>query len=90
VAKQLVNKAIAGDAKAIPLLLNEMRLRETSLEVGDTLPELAHAEDDIVMAGILRRIRAADTETVVPEQKPEPSAEAQSEGSATAAIDSLP
>jgi hypothetical protein len=89
-AKQLVNKAIAGDAKAIPLLLNEMRLRETSLEVGDTLPELAHAEDDIVMAGILRRIRAADTETVVPEQKPEPSAEAQSEGSATAAIDSLP
>src|ERR1043166_6776783 len=34
VAKQLVNKAAAGDPKAIPILLNETRPYETDLDDG--------------------------------------------------------
>jgi hypothetical protein len=56
VAKQLVNKAASGDAKAIPILLNEARAREKAgIGLGpDTSPRV---EDQQVMSGILERIR---------------------------------
>jgi len=90
VAKQLVNKAVAGDTKAIPLLLNETRLHENSPGVDDTQPVLGRAEDDTVMASILRRIRAADAELAELRLTPRPSTEPQSEGSAAPATDPDP
>jgi hypothetical protein len=56
VAKQLVNKAASGDAKAIPILLNEARARE---KAGNGLGPDANqrVEDQQVMSGILERIR---------------------------------
>ena len=56
VAKQLVNKAASGDAKAIPILLNEARVREKAgIGLG---PDPSHrVEDQQVMSGILDRIR---------------------------------
>jgi hypothetical protein len=85
VAKQLVNKAVAGDTRAIPLLLNETRLQETA--AGDTQPVLGGAADDLVMASILRRIRAADAEATGGRPTTDRSADPQSEGSAAPAQD---
>ena len=56
VAKQLVNKAASGDAKAIPILLNEARAREKS-GIGLETDPIQRAEDRQVMSGILERIR---------------------------------
>ena len=69
VAKQLVNKAAAGDPKILPVLLNEARPYEAaaaSSMQSDTMSE----DDRMVMDGILRRLRESDAaanSTVVPE-----------------------
>jgi Family of unknown function (DUF5681) len=56
VAKQLVNKAASGDAKAIPILLNEARAREKAgISLGPDANQ--RVEDQQVMSGILERIR---------------------------------
>jgi hypothetical protein len=60
VAKQLVNKAVAGDARAIPILLNETRVYEADARTTDAVQVFATTEDQLVMAGMLRRIREAD------------------------------
>jgi uncharacterized protein DUF5681 len=59
VAKQVVNKAAAGDPKAIPILLNH---EQQSGATGGAAaqPELLGAEDQFVMANIIARIRQAD------------------------------
>ena len=59
VAKQLVNKAAAGDPRALPILLNEARLSEerSSREV---LGELG-SEDEAVLARLAQRMREAQT-----------------------------
>jgi hypothetical protein len=59
VVKQLVNKAVAGDARAIPILLNETRVYEADARTTDAVV-FATTEDQLVMAGMLRRIREAD------------------------------
>jgi hypothetical protein len=56
VAKQLVNKAASGDAKAIPILLNEARAREKA-GIGLETDPSQRGEDQQVMSGILERIR---------------------------------
>ncbi len=57
IAKQLVNKAAAGDPKAIPILLNEARLRENLPDAGAAQPQLTSEDDQVVMDSIVRRIR---------------------------------
>jgi hypothetical protein len=60
-AKQLVNRAAAGDLKALPLLLNETRRHESETPtLGGGNFALA-AEDDLVIANIIKRIREAQT-----------------------------
>lgn len=56
VAKQIVNKAASGDAKAIPILLNEARAREKA-GIGLETDPSHRSEDRKVMSGILERIR---------------------------------
>lgn len=57
VAKQLVNRAAAGDAKSIPVLLSEARRYE---EAPNSMPQETLVGDDVlVAANIIRRIRDA-------------------------------
>lgn len=59
VAKQLVNKAVSGDPKALPVLLREALSYETDSEDGSTGPRNfpTTAEDDLVLENIIKRIR---------------------------------
>ena len=59
VAKQLVNKAAAGDPKASLVLLNETRPYETDSYAASAQPESMSPEDQMVMESIVRRIREA-------------------------------
>jgi Family of unknown function (DUF5681) len=65
IAKQLINKAIAGDPKVMPLALNEIRFREKqTAEIGiakDPAPE-----DQKTIESIVRRIRESDPLPVEP------------------------
>jgi uncharacterized protein DUF5681 len=56
VAKQLVNRAAAGDPKSIPVLLNETRRYESEVSDDIQLEALGH-EDQMVAENIVRRIR---------------------------------
>lgn len=60
IAKQLVNKAASGDARAIPILLNEMRFHENEPAAGTPLSPLAGRANQQVLASIIARIRAVD------------------------------
>jgi len=57
-AKQIVHKAISGDVRSIPQLLKI----DASAEAGDGATQAApiDANDELTMADIIRRIRAAD------------------------------
>ncbi len=59
VAKQLVNKAAAGDPRAIPILLNEARPHETDVSNDAEGPAPFAAEDQMVIERIAQRIRNA-------------------------------
>ncbi len=77
VAKQLVNKAAAGDQKAIPVLLNETRLYEGGSGAGSKSAVLCRPEDQLVMANIVKRIReieiaASDVQPERPAENPNP------------------
>ena len=71
VAKRLVNNAVTGDPKAIPVLLNEVRQHETGPGVGPGSEVLCRPEDHLVMANIVKRIR----ETALPEPETTPTAD---------------
>jgi hypothetical protein len=73
VAKQLVNKAAAGDPRAIPILLNEARLYESQIGAGPAENVLNTDEDLRVMESIRRRIRQSDPLPSQPESPSEPS-----------------
>ena len=76
VAKQLVNKAAAGDPKAIPVLLNEARQHEAGSAAGPGPEVLCRPEDQLVMANIIKRIREAEiAEVATSETPPESSAD---------------
>ncbi|HYL33442.1 MAG TPA: DUF5681 domain-containing protein [Stellaceae bacterium] len=82
VAKQLVNKAAAGDAKVIPVLLNEARLHEGQPAAISTEALFGRPEDRNVIENIVKRIRNTTSpppdgpETTAPPsaepQEPEP------------------
>ena len=74
VVKQLVNKAAAGDPRAIPILLNEARLHENQIGAGPAEDVFNTTEDQMVMESIRRRIRQSDSQSLQPEPSPEPSA----------------
>lgn len=59
VAKQLVNKAVAGDFKAIPTLLNEARHHEEDAVTRSAETEFDSPEDRNVVENILKRIRGS-------------------------------
>lgn len=76
VAKQLVNKAAAGDPKSIPVLLNEARQHEVGSATAYGLEVLCRPEDQLVMANIVKRIREAEVaEVTTPATSPAPSAD---------------
>jgi hypothetical protein len=64
VAKHLVNKAAAGDLKAIPLLLNEARARESNLSAAEPDQVFDTAQDRKVLDSIIARIRSSLPESV--------------------------
>ncbi len=53
--KQLANKGAAGDLKAIPIVMNEIRLREGL--PGADQSGVVREEDRMVMASIVKRMR---------------------------------
>lgn len=57
IAKQLVNKAAAGDPRALPILLNEARLHE-GRSGGDVVEGLG-PDDEMVLARMMQRLREA-------------------------------
>jgi hypothetical protein len=57
VAKQLVNKSVAGDPKTMPTLLNQIHLSEGVSESSPTVDVLSQPEDTLVMENIIKRIR---------------------------------
>jgi hypothetical protein len=66
VAKQLVNKAVTGDPRAIPILLNEARLHESQPGTSDGPGIFDTPEDRMVMGSIIQRIRAAEHSAPAP------------------------
>lgn len=81
IAKQLVNKAAAGDPKAIPVLLNETRAHESQPFAAPAADALPAPEDEMVMASIIDRIREAN-----PAAGPTEAAESLPGGEAGAAV----
>jgi hypothetical protein len=58
IAKQIVNKAAAGDLKASAILLNQARMNEQTQQLnGNPVSEVFAHEDQVVLTGILKRIR---------------------------------
>ena len=63
IAKHLVNKAAGGDLKAIPLLLNEARARDSNLTAAEPDQVFDTPEDQKVFHGIIARIRGSSPES---------------------------
>jgi hypothetical protein len=60
VIKQLVNKAVAGDPKVIPTLLDEIRLIETIVD--SSVSRSATSKEDLaIIKNIVKRIRSSST-----------------------------
>jgi hypothetical protein len=66
IAKRVVNNAVSGDPKAIPVVLNQTRLQEERSATEPGPEVLSRAEDELVMANIVRRIREAETPPPAP------------------------
>jgi hypothetical protein len=76
VAKQLVNKAAAGDLKATSLLLTESRIAEQSASGAIVrAPEFFAPEDKMVMANILKRLREPQVDQLQAQETFESSAD---------------
>lgn len=60
IAKQTVNRAAAGDAKATSTLLNEARFQESQNQLPIFQVPVIGPEDQMVMANILQRIRQSE------------------------------
>lgn len=72
IAKQLVNRAVTGDHKALPILFNETRALETAPPPAAAVA-LVRPEDQAVMKGILERLRSADESRRASEGPPQAS-----------------
>jgi len=71
IAKQLVNKAAAGDPKAMPILFNETRTQENLSPSTSPQDVLTSEEDQKVMASIINRIRASHDPETQPKAVPD-------------------
>lgn len=60
IAKQIVNKAAAGDPKATPMLLKTLGPEQEDSKGGPSRSTLASPDDALVMASIVRRVRQMD------------------------------
>ena len=80
IAKHLVNKAASGDLKAIPLLLNETRLREGNHADAGPDQVFDTSEDRNVLDSIIRRIRSSDATPPESAQSPQILEETEPEG----------
>jgi hypothetical protein len=60
IAKQMVNKAAGGDLKAAQTILTQARLHEDITPENESLAVFDTPEHRLVMADIVRRIRAMD------------------------------
>ena len=74
IAKQLVNRAVTGDHKSLPILFNETRALETA-PPPVTAAAVVRQEDQAVMKGILKRLRAADEAQKAAAATPSPARE---------------
>jgi len=70
IAKQVVNQAVGGDLKALPLLLNETRLHENLPGPGAAEEIFGGPEQQPVIDSIVQRIRAAEAASPVPNAMP--------------------
>jgi len=68
IAKQLVNKAVGGDPRMMPLLFNETRTQEDHLADGTRDTVFDTVEDQKVIDNIVNRLRQLDRES--PEMVP--------------------
>jgi hypothetical protein len=69
-AKQVVNKAVVGDLKAFPIVLNQERLHEEASAAGSAPDTPFQPEDQLVMANIFKRIRETE---ITPSEHPDES-----------------
>jgi hypothetical protein len=60
IAKQVVNKAAAGDPRAIPILFNEIRPVEQEADAGSPTSAFGRPEDRVVMEHLLRRLHDSE------------------------------
>jgi hypothetical protein len=77
IAKQLVNKAVGGDPRMMPLLFNETRTQEDHLADGTRDAVFDTVEDQKVIDNIVNRLRQLDRESpeMVPSTQPTDQAE---------------
>jgi hypothetical protein len=80
VAKRLVHKALAGDPRAISLLLNEARNHEGQHNGAGTPAIIEAPEDLAVMESFIRRIRQFDPPGEAVVEKPKTPADPSSSG----------
>jgi len=60
IAKQVVNKAATGDAKAVRMLLDETRLSEQETNASGQANPFGRPVDEAVMRNVLQRLRGAE------------------------------
>jgi hypothetical protein len=77
IAKQLVNRALTGDARLLSLLIKAAGADESESGAGNAPDRVVGLEDQLVMASIVQRIRQMDEPP--PLQGPVPDEPAQSE-----------
>jgi hypothetical protein len=71
-AKQLVNKAVAGDPKVMPVLLNEIRAIEA---VVDSKVKRLTEKDRRILKNIIKRIRDSSGSTTTDDNSPDDDAD---------------
>jgi hypothetical protein len=86
VAKQLVNKAVSGDTRAMPLLFNETRGDPNEVDAPSANSALTDPADQLVLQSIVKRILEANVpapptqdEKAPSEEPPSPSSDKEGE-----------
>jgi hypothetical protein len=72
IAKQHINKAVAGDPKAAVIVLNEVRLHESQNQPPVAQNAFVSPEEQVVMDNIVRRIRQSNPAVSDPGPHPDP------------------
>lgn len=72
IAKQHINKAVAGDPKATVIVLNEVRLHENPNQPAVAQSAFVSPEEQVVMDNIVRRILQSNPAFLDPGSHPDP------------------